>query len=57
MNSRGETSEESEQKGSMWILDQKIDQPMDEEAGRLRNMYKEKVTSKSALVQFSISGL
>lgn len=30
-------------KGSMWVLDQKIDQPMDEEAGRLRNMYREKV--------------
>jgi hypothetical protein len=27
----------------MWDLDQTLDQPMDEEAGRLRNMYREKV--------------
>ena len=29
--------------GSMWDLGQKLDQPMDEEAGRLKNMYREKV--------------
>lgn len=29
--------------GNVWTLNQKIDQPMDEEARRLRNMYKEKV--------------
>lgn len=34
-------------KGSMWVLDQKLDQPMDEEAGRLRTMYREKVYSLS----------
>lgn len=39
-----EFEEDSENKGSMWVLDQKLDQPMDEEAGRLRNMYREKVT-------------
>ena len=39
----GEISEESDERGSMWDLDQQLDQPMDEEAGRLRNMYKEKV--------------
>lgn len=32
-----------ESKGSMWDLDHNLDQPMDEEAGRLRNMYQEKV--------------
>ncbi|KAI3743041.1 hypothetical protein L1987_60743 [Smallanthus sonchifolius] len=26
----------------MWALEQKIDQPMDEETGRLKNMYREK---------------
>lgn len=31
-------------KGNMWTLDQTLDQPMDEEAGRLRDMYREKVT-------------
>ncbi|KAJ0082643.1 hypothetical protein Patl1_12263 [Pistacia atlantica] len=43
MAARVETDEDSESnKGSMWVLDQKLDQPMDEEAGRLRNMYREK---------------
>lgn len=32
-------------KGSMWVLDQKLDQPMDDEAGRLQNMYREKVSA------------
>lgn len=36
--------ENNENKGGMWDLEQKLDQPMDEEAGRLRNMYREKVT-------------
>jgi hypothetical protein len=44
MASRVEIEEENDNtKGSMWVLDQKLDQPMDEEAGRLRNMYREKV--------------
>ena len=29
--------------GSMWELDQDLDEPMDEEASRLKNMYMEKV--------------
>lgn len=33
----------SETKGEMWDLEQKLDQPMDEEAGKLKNMYREKV--------------
>ena len=47
MTSRVEIDEDSETKGSMWVLDQKLDQPMDEEAGRLSNMYKEKVATGS----------
>lgn len=43
MASRVETDDDSETKGSIWVLDQKLDQPMDEEGGRLKNMYKEKV--------------
>lgn len=44
MASRVETDDDSDNnRGSMWVLDQKLDQPMDEEAGRLRNMYREKV--------------
>jgi KUP system potassium uptake protein len=30
-------------RGSMWELDQNLDEPMDEEAGQLKNMYREKV--------------
>ena len=30
-------------KGAMWELEKSLDQPMDAEAGRLRNMYREKV--------------
>lgn len=37
------TRNEMTSKGVMWELDQNLDQPMDEEAGRLRNMYREKV--------------
>jgi hypothetical protein len=37
------TRDEATSKGVMWELDQSLDQPMDEEAGRLRNMYREKV--------------
>jgi hypothetical protein len=35
----------------MWELDQNLDQPMDDEAGRLKNMYREKVW------HFSLSSL
>lgn len=38
-----EENNNNESKGGMWDLEQKLDQPMDEEAGRLRNMYREKV--------------
>lgn len=38
-----ETANEETNKGNMWDLDQNLDQPMDEEAGRLKNMYREKV--------------
>jgi KUP system potassium uptake protein len=34
---------EGTNRGSMWELDQNLDQPMDEEASRLKNMYREKV--------------
>ncbi|GFQ00875.1 putative potassium transporter 12 [Phtheirospermum japonicum] len=38
MASGVEFDEGSESKGGMWVLEQKLDQPMDEEAGRLKNM-------------------
>lgn len=39
--------EDSTNKGSMWDLDQKLDQPMDEEAGRLKNAFREKVSQNN----------
>jgi KUP system potassium uptake protein len=42
---------EATNRGSMWELDQNLDQPMDEEAGRLRNMYREKVWHFSLFLQ------
>ncbi|XP_022748753.1 potassium transporter 11-like isoform X2 [Durio zibethinus] len=44
-------------KGSMWDLDQKLDQPMDEEAGRLRNMYREKKSSAILLLRLAFQSL
>lgn len=43
----GSTNEVNGSKGGVWVLDQQLDQPMDEEAKRLRNMYQEKVLSLS----------
>ncbi|MFS8008495.1 putative potassium transporter [Helianthus anomalus] len=50
-------SGEDESKGGMWALEQKIDQPMDEEAGRLKNMYREKKFSALLLLQLSFQSL
>ncbi|KAF7850133.1 hypothetical protein BT93_L5830 [Corymbia citriodora subsp. variegata] len=57
MNSGAEIDEESDNRGSMWVLDQKLDQPMDEEAGRLRNMYREKKFSALLLLRLSFQSL
>lgn len=40
---KGIDEETGNQKGSMWNLDQKLDQPMDEEAMRLKSMSRNKV--------------
>lgn len=37
------TDDEESNIGSMWVLNQKLDQPMEEEAVTLKNMYREKV--------------
>lgn len=44
-------------RGSMWELDQNIDQPMDEEAGRLKNMYREKKFSSALLLRLAFQSL
>ncbi|KAK3015081.1 hypothetical protein RJ639_007468 [Escallonia herrerae] len=49
--------EDGERKGSMWVLEQKLDQPMDEEAGRLRNMYSEKKFSAILLLRLAFQSL
>ncbi|KAL2343625.1 hypothetical protein Fmac_004910 [Flemingia macrophylla] len=57
MGSRVDTDEDSDNRGSMWDLDQKLDQPMDEEAGRLKNMYREKKFSALLLLRLSFQSL
>lgn len=37
----------TDNKGTVWVLDQQLDQPMDEEAKKLRNPYNEKVSPLS----------
>ncbi|KAF5765454.1 putative potassium transporter [Helianthus annuus] len=53
----GDTYGEDESKGGMWALEQKIDQPMDEEAGRLKNMYREKKFSTILLLRLAFQSL
>ncbi|KAJ6326953.1 hypothetical protein OIU78_013943 [Salix suchowensis] len=58
MTPRVEVEEDSDNnKGSMWDLDQKLDQPMDEEAGRLRNIYREKKFSALLLLRLAFQSL
>ncbi|CAN4081819.1 unnamed protein product [Withania somnifera] len=53
----GLDQDSGETKGGMWELDQKLDQPMDEEAGRLRNMYREKTFSSLLLLRLAFQSL
>lgn len=39
----GEETIEERHVGAMWDLEQKLDQPMDEEANKLKHSYREKV--------------
>ncbi|PON49090.1 Potassium transporter [Parasponia andersonii] len=57
MASRVDDDQDTENRGSMWVLDQKLDQPMDEEAGRLRNMYREKKFSVLLLLRLAFQSL
>ncbi|KAL7610953.1 potassium transporter 10 isoform X1 [Lactuca sativa] len=50
-------TEEIENEGGIWALEQKIDQPMDEEAGRLKNMYREKKFSVILLLRLAFQSL
>ncbi|KAL2524735.1 Potassium transporter 11 [Abeliophyllum distichum] len=57
MESGLEIEDGNETKGGMWVLDQKLDQPMEEEAGRLRNMYREKKFSSILLLRLAFQSL
>ncbi|KAG8043464.1 hypothetical protein GUJ93_ZPchr0458g22849 [Zizania palustris] len=48
---------EGTNRGSMWELDQNLDQPMDEEASRLKNMYREKKFSSVLLLRLAFQSL
>lgn len=43
----GENTIEERHVGAMWELEKNLDQPMDEEANKLKNMYREKVITFS----------
>ncbi|KAM1004263.1 hypothetical protein COP2_004600 [Malus domestica] len=49
--------ESTDENSSVRVLDQQLDQPMDEEAKRLRNMHEEKKFSALALVQVAFQSL
>ncbi|XP_022858907.1 potassium transporter 10-like isoform X2 [Olea europaea var. sylvestris] len=57
MESGLEIDDGNETKGGMWVLDQKLDQPMEEEAGSLRNMYREKKFSSIFLLRLAFQSL
>uniref|UniRef100_A0A8R7QXS2 K+ potassium transporter integral membrane domain-containing protein n=1 Tax=Triticum urartu TaxID=4572 RepID=A0A8R7QXS2_TRIUA len=44
-------------KGAMWELEKSLDQPMDTEAGRLRNMYREKTYPIVLMLQLAFQCL
>ncbi|CAH8275988.1 unnamed protein product [Arabidopsis lyrata] len=54
----GENTIEEREVGAMWELEQKLDQPMDEEANKLNNMYsREKGLSMLMLLRLSFQSL
>ncbi|KAL3618851.1 Potassium transporter 10 [Castilleja foliolosa] len=52
-----EFDDDDESKGGMWVVEQKLDQPMDEEVGRLNNMYREKKFSTILLLRLTFQSL
>ncbi|KAF4381305.1 hypothetical protein F8388_016261 [Cannabis sativa] len=51
------TDQDPDRSGTVWTLDQKLDQPMDEEARKLKNMYTEKKLSTVMLLQLAFQSL
>lgn len=58
MASRIKTGEDSDDKdSSIWVLDHQMDQPMEEEASRLRNAHQEKGHSVFKILQLAFQSL
>ncbi|KAL0853703.1 hypothetical protein Bca101_058855 [Brassica carinata] len=53
----GEETIEGRNVGAMWDLEQKLDQPMDEEAHKLKNMHREKGLSTLMLLRLAFQSL
>ncbi|KAM0828247.1 hypothetical protein ACQ4PT_067671 [Festuca glaucescens] len=51
------STNEGSGKGAMWELERNLDQPMDAEAGRLRNMYREKAYPTILLLRLAFQSL
>ncbi|XP_062096808.1 potassium transporter 10-like isoform X1 [Humulus lupulus] len=51
------TDQGPDRNGTVWTIDQKLDQPMDEEARKLKNMYTEKKLSAVMLLQLAFQSL
>ncbi|KAE8794706.1 Potassium transporter 18 [Hordeum vulgare] len=51
------STNEDTRKGAMWELEKSLDQPMDAEAGRLRNMYREKTYPTVLMLQLAFQSL
>ncbi|XP_058765882.1 potassium transporter 11-like isoform X1 [Vicia villosa] len=49
--------EKNANKGTMWDMERKLDQPMDEEAGKLKNMYREKKFSSWLVIRLAYQSL
>ncbi|CAJ1975919.1 unnamed protein product [Sphenostylis stenocarpa] len=52
-----ESAEDGQSRGGMWALEQRIDQPMDEEAEKLKNVYREKKFSTLLLLRLAYQSL
>ncbi|WOK99708.1 putative potassium transporter 11 [Canna indica] len=51
------SSQADSSKGNMWMFDQKFDQPMDEEAGRIRHLHLEKNVSSASILRLAFQSL
>ncbi|KQJ91502.1 potassium transporter 18 isoform X1 [Brachypodium distachyon] len=57
METISSSTNEHPHKGAMWELERNIDPPMDAEAGRLRNMYRQKTYPTILLLQLAFQSL